>query len=307
MGKKGSDNFPLNSSLSYTLNQFKSRVEIKKISPMPGPHRWLPLETGFPMEMSEKGRTKYLAHFEKLLEHFDLPGSYEIRSGNFFPADCGLASSASSFAALTQAVGLLAEATHGDPIGPAELAHLSRQGSGSSCRSFFGPWALWEGHEVRPLEFPQGELVHRVLVTSAQKKSVSSSEAHKRVETSLLFQGRAERAEKRLAALIEAFKQDHWGKAFELCWAEFKDMHALFETAMPPFSYMNPSAEALLGYLLEFWDKRSDGPLVTMDAGPNIHLLFRKNQQALMQELELDLIGLKSKFGFRVMGGENRE
>jgi diphosphomevalonate decarboxylase len=70
---------------------------------------------------------------------------------------------------------------------------------------------------------------------------------------------------------------------------------------------MNPSAEALLGYLLEFWDKKSDGPLVTMDAGPNIHLLFRKNQQALMQELELDLIRLKSKFGFRVMGGENRE
>ena len=33
--------------------------------------------------------------------------------------------------------------------------------------------------------------------------------------------------------------------------------------------------------LQELWEQEGDGPIVTMDAGPNIHLLYRPEQQEL--------------------------
>ena len=37
---------------------------------------------------------------------------------------------------------------------------------------------------------------------------------------------------------------------------------------------------------------KQDGPLVTMDAGPNIHLLYRLDQQNLAQEFkQRELVG----------------
>lgn len=55
-------------------------------------------------------------------------------------------------------------------------------------------------------------------------------------------------------------------------------MHSLFETSRPPFSYFLPSTIQLLNTLRYHWEQTGDGPLVTMDAGPNIHLLWRPDQ-----------------------------
>lgn len=50
----------------------------------------------------QKGQEKFLKFFALLKKEFKLSGFYQIESTNNFPSDCGLASSASSFAALTQ-------------------------------------------------------------------------------------------------------------------------------------------------------------------------------------------------------------
>ena len=57
-------------------------------------------------------------------------------------------------------------------------------------------------------------------------------------------------------------------------------MHALFETSSPSFGYFEPQTLTLLNMAREYWLQNSDGPLVTMDAGPNVHLLWREDQQA---------------------------
>lgn len=55
-------------------------------------------------------------------------------------------------------------------------------------------------------------------------------------------------------------------------------MHALFETANPSFGYMTSHSLALLNLVRELWSRDGDGPLVTMDAGPNVHLIWRSEQ-----------------------------
>ena len=100
-----------------------------------------------------------------------------------FPADAGLASSASSFCALTLATHKVALDRSALPkkevrtYNPTFLSILSQHGSGSSCRSFFKPWAFWEGERAYKLYLPFSKLTHQFIITDKQKKPVSSSVA----------------------------------------------------------------------------------------------------------------------------------
>jgi diphosphomevalonate decarboxylase len=282
MGKtEASGNRPTNASLSYTLEHLRTFVTLESTE---SADRWEPLPGFAPLQLSATGLTKFLGHFQRLKTLWKLNGHYVIRSANNFPADCGLASSASSFAALTRATFEIARQVHGGmKADAAELSRLSRQGSGSSCRSFFSPWAVWrdEGAEALDLNL---NLHHAVILVASGVKSVSSSEAHRRVATSELFTGRPARAEKRLKALTEDLGKGEWQSAFELCWNEFWDMHALFETSRPPFGYMTEESLAVLNHFRSVWEKSGDGPIVTMDAGPNVHLLLRDDQLSAAEE-----------------------
>jgi diphosphomevalonate decarboxylase len=277
MGKTASEtNLPANASLSYTLEHLRSFVFLEEA----GADEWRPAADLEPLELSAQGQKKFLAHFQRLKEIWRIPGNYLVRSGNDFPAACGLASSASSFAALTIATAELAKRLNcvADVPPAEELSRLSRRGSGSSCRSFFAPWAVWRGEGAEPFQLGL-RLDHAVIVVDDAQKLVSSSEAHKRVTTSLLYQRRTERAEERLELLVVALKRGEWKAAFEICWSEFWDMHALFETSQPAFGYITPGTVLVLNKLREIWRLDGDGPLVTMDAGANVHLLLRPDQR----------------------------
>lgn len=278
MGKTDTvNNRPTNSSLSWTLNNLRTFVRIKQNSDLTS-DQWQPLKRNdlLPIELSEKGRQKFLDFFAKLKTEFKLTGFFEIESANNFPSDCGLASSASSFAALTQVAHQFAGARYL----PKELARISQRGSGSSCRSFFSPWALWHEQGAEEIQMPIKELKHMVILCDETKKSVSSSQAHVQVLTSDLFKGRPERAADRLQKLITALRkpETEWKNIFQICWNEFWDMHTLFHTSAPPFMYLNGAGFTALSEILEMWQKDGDGPIITMDAGSNIHLLFRTNQ-----------------------------
>jgi diphosphomevalonate decarboxylase len=168
------------------------------------------------------------------------------------------------------------------PAERSSLSRLSAKGSGSSARSFFSPWALWDASGAGPAPLKK-ELDHFVVLVEAEKKTVSSSEAHRRVSTSLLIKNRPERAARRLGEFLEVL-ESHWQRAYEIAWAEFWDMHALFETSHPPFGYMKPSSLSVLEIVRRFWEKESAGPLATMDAGANVHLLFRPEDADVREE-----------------------
>ncbi len=286
MGKtEVENNRPLNASLSYTLNNLTSFVEIdfhKEDADLN--IRWEPLNAD--LNLSVAGQERFMRHFENLCRGIGLSGDFTIRSTNDFPSACGLASSASSFAALTKCFGDVARKFKGLELSAEQLSQLSQRGSGSSCRSLFPTWALWETEGAKQIEVPYQNLLYDVVVINTQEKLVLSSEAHLRVSTSLNFVGRAERAQKRLALLLSAFEKRNWTKAFEICWAEFWDMHSLFETSQPAFGYMTPETLTVLNLTRDFWHREGDGPLVTMDAGPNIHFLWRQDQSILRVRLK---------------------
>jgi diphosphomevalonate decarboxylase len=291
MGKTDSvHNLATNSSISYTLPNLLTTVVIEATHKVQA--QWKPLDSQY--TLAEGGIKKFLVHWDRCHQRM-APGfksGVTISSGNNFPSDCGLASSASSFAALTLAAfGLFQQTgTLERDWRREELAQLSREGSGSSVRSFFGPWTYWCEDEVKPIESVWGSLLHSVIVVDATIKKVSSSEAHQRVLSSSLFEGRIQRAEKRSQHLQNYLKrQDSWSAMYELAWSEFWDMHLLFETSSPAFYYMTPTTLLALRYLQDDWERRGDGPLITMDAGPNIHLLYRPEQSDLRQEHKLML------------------
>lgn len=284
MGKSDSKiNRPANSSLSFCLDRLLTFVRIKNNAELTA-DAWAPYvrEDLLPITLSETGTQKFLAHFDFLKKEFKMKGFFNIESANNFPSDCGLASSASSYAALTQVAHDWAQKnsdTAKIAYRPKELAKLSQKGSGSSCRSFFTPWALWHAEGAESMQLPYSSLKHQVLLCDTSIKPVSSSEAHQRVLTSDLFVGRPERAEARLGKLVGALRAQNWKNAFELCWNEFWDMHVLFHTSIPSFMYMNESTMKSLLLLHKNWEEKGDGPLITMDAGSNIHLLFRPDQK----------------------------
>lgn len=294
MGKTDTSlNKPANSSFSYCLENLRTFVRIRKKNKLTvdlAVDEWRAYIRADLKEikLSEKSRTRFLEHFKFLKKEFKIEGYFEIESGNNFPSDCGLASSASSFAALTQVTHdwLIKNSEGMKKAYPAkELAHLSQKGSGSSCRSFFTPWSLWNESGAESIQIPYQKLKHQVLLCDESIKSVSSSEAHVRVLTSDLFKGRTARAEARLSLLIESLRTENWNTAFEICWNEFWDMHTLFHTASPAFMYINGKTMDSLRVLHNNWILEGDGPLITLDAGSNIHLLYRSDQAELYDEV----------------------
>ncbi len=284
MGKVDSQsNIPSNGSLSLTLNNLNTFVEVEDAEGG-GEDTWESLENDslLPIELSDKGKERFLANWKRLKAFFKISGKYKIKSASNFPADCGIASSASSFAALTLAAFEVAQdkGKQNLEITVEELANLSREASGSSCRSLMGPWCEWS-EAIEELSSVYDPIYHYVVIVDSKAKKVSSSEAHNRVTTSQLFKGRKERAEDRLYVVKEKLAKDSeevWEQLYQICWEEFWDMHVLFETSNPAFGYMAPESLWVLNAVRTLWGKLTDGPIVTMDAGANIHFLWRKDQ-----------------------------
>ena len=296
MGKVDSfRNVPTNASLSLTLNDLctfaqlipqDKNFEFESIMPEGVPENLK--DRAHVPDLDVKGSERILNHVtrvieacEKLYPHYDLPYQKleggRLRTANTFPAQTGIASSASSFAAVTLAVAA-ASCTDREKFNAQyalsefkqSLAQISRQGSGSSCRSFEGPYVMWEQEEARRVTAGMPVMTDLVCIVSRGAKKVGSSEAHTRVRTSALWKERVERVTERLGELSHALKEGLIPKVSDLVWAEAWEMHSLFHTAEPPFSYFQPRTMELLQWLDHEAKPR---PIVTLDAGPNVHIL----------------------------------
>lgn len=336
--KENDLNVALNPSLSYTLNHFVSQVEIREIKTESKQDEWLPfannsfyysnnfvcgsfLESGKDVnknlntsdcqkfyyssqdpnltgELSEQNQKKFLDFFSYLKKIFFVPDFYQLSSANNFPLSAGVASSASSFAALTLATYQLAKdcSLKKETINNftlQDLSLISRLGSGSACRSFFSSWAFWKEQTARSYSCPFDFLIHQLIVVSEVSKTVSSRQAHQKVLSSPNFQTRVLRANNRFRELHSSLQSQDWKKCFLVCWDEFEDMHNLFESSVPPFQYKSNLSKNVLKRLQSFWKDKQDGPIVTMDAGANIHLLYRKDQKQIAMEIEYLLSDVK--------------
>lgn len=314
MGKTDAGaNLPENSSLSMTLDALSTWVAFERTPSAKGssggssqilllpelPAGIAGIASGVLRlpHLSAAGRAKVIRHVERvktaaseILPAFGLRAHTEfdlvLRSANTFPEASGIASSASSFAAITLATALACaadtEAFERAWSTQVELkrafARVSRQGSGSSCRSFEGPWVLWEGEGAHAVEATLPELSHFVILISEETKTVSSSEAHLRVKTSPLWSGRPERVERRLEKLRAALSQGDLATIARLSWTEAWEMHSLFHTSEEPFSYWKAGTIDALHWFAPMILTQPIPPIVTLDAGPNIHVIVPRTE-----------------------------
>jgi diphosphomevalonate decarboxylase len=288
MGKEG-ENQAVNGSLSMTLSNFRTDVELEIKE---GEDRWAPLPGSAPLR--EESTARFVTFFQKLKQNSGIKESFWIRSGNNFPSDAGLASSASSFAALTKvAMETFAHLQKRKSPTALEMARVSRTGSGSSCRSFFAPWCRWEGDDIREVPSSLPNLIDLVAVVNVGFKKVSSSNAHQKVRTSALFSGRVARANSRLEKLESAMIEGNLQRVSEISWEELWDMHSLFHTSEPPFFYFAPQTITALRWAEDCWEKRGNGPITTIDAGPNVHFLIPEEEKAFYVSELSKLSGIK--------------
>ena len=266
---KSDGNVPCNASLSYTLHDYWTEVSLEENADRD--------EFANAAEFSKQAADRFLAHLAYIKKLFGYSGFFTITSRNSFPHSAGIASSASSFAALTKC----AVEAIGAKISVEEMSEISRHGSGSSCRSFFSPWCVWDENGARQADMNTQNLRHELILVDSTQKAVSSSGAHKAVKTSLLFERRPQRAIQRMTHLVAALNGNRWEEAYHICWEEFTDMHALFATSRPHFYYIQPKTLEWLIAIDRFWNEHKDGPIVTIDAGANIHLLWREDQKQL--------------------------
>ncbi len=308
MGKgDASLNLPANRSISLTLTESCTVVELTKCAAPSGSvfkHlEWIPeLPRNLPALSHSRtfrvpdlgaGDLQRINHFlekaspqiQSLFSAEKNAGSFfQMRTANSFPSNAGVASSASSFAALTFAAaqGMFSGKREGfrqlweaQPHLKAGLSKISRQGSGSSCRSWYGPWVSWEGEAATPLHAPHskmGELSHFLILVSSQAKRVPSSQAHLRALSSPLWKERSDRANQRASQMQRAIEGGEFEAIAELAWREAWEMHSLFHTAQPPFSYWETGTlEALLKFQRLF-EQNEFKVIVTLDAGANVHV-----------------------------------
>jgi len=317
MGKKDSQrNVPENASVSLTLRSLCSLAELNQDSSQGNGVKWVPeapalgpndffrsRELIVP-KMGDAGIARVLRHVERVrkalpeilgrwgMSPASETGQWILKCANTFPASSGIASSASSFAAISLAVAsagvkdlaTFEKAWENEVELRRALAGISRMGSGSSCRSFEGPWVYWEAEsafEVSQVQLP--EVAHFVVLVKSQPKKVSSSEAHLQVRSSPLWEGRVQRAEARMKSVLEGLQSNDWVLLSRTVWSEFWEMHSLFHTCSEPFSYWESGTIDALAWFAP-WIKSENPPIVTMDAGPNIHIIVEKSQRDLWRE-----------------------
>lgn len=206
--------------------------------------------------------------------------SVQLESRNTFPHSAGIASSASAFSALTYGFFQFYFQNEKEFLhflntheGKVFLSRYSRMGSGSSARSFEGPFVSWENDKAFLIPSKLPALKNCLLITGTSPKKISSSEAHRRCKTSPLWDERVKSIPHKHHSMKKFIENGDFYNVSKMAYEEFLEMHELFHTCSEPFTYFNEMTLKLLDQLKKDQSYLMKTGIYTMDAGPNIHCL----------------------------------
>lgn len=220
--------------------------------------------------------------------------SLKLETHNTFPHSAGIASSASAFSALALCLCSLDTELNGIMLDENEFrskaSFVARLGSGSACRSVFPGLSLWGLTKALPgstdmLAVPVNE-VHPVFTTlrdtivivNNKEKTVSSSEGHKRMIGHPFAEARIKQAGKNTADLLQALKTGDIQTFIRIVENEALTLHALMMTSDRGFMLMHPETIRIINLIQEIRRNTGLDICFTLDAGPNVHVIFFENQ-----------------------------
>jgi len=281
-GKRNDElNLPVTSSLSVSLGDIGTTTEIAFNS------------AGDNIRLNDNIVSQNTEFYRRLTDYLDLFRTREdvyfsVETKNDVPTAAGLASSASGFAALISALDQL----YAWELGGKDLSVLARLGSGSACRSVYSGFVEWiagtedngmDSHAVAiPYQWP--ELRVGILTICAMAKKTLSREAMDRtVRTSALYKSWPDKAKQDMRILKTAIKEKNLELLGNTAESNALSMHATMLGCEPPILYWEG---ATVETIHKVWALRRDGIYIyfTIDAGPNIKLLFLESEIAVAIE-----------------------
>ena len=291
---------PANPSLSFNLTHCVTRMAVEyELSP----DQDFSLDFLFhqhPDPVFTERLTRYLQQVSQYLP-FLRNMRLIVRSWNTFPHAAGIASSASSFAALALVLCSIEQAVatnlpHTDDF-YRKASFLARLGSGSAARSVYGGTALW-GHTAEfegssdEAALSVSDFVHAVfrdyrdsiLVVHAGQKEVSSSAGHLLMDKHPFARARALQAGYNLSLLLKVLHRGDQDEFTQIIEQEALTLHALMLSSSPGIVLIRPNTLEIISKVRIFRKETGIPVGFTLDAGANVHVLYAAASQAIVQE-----------------------
>lgn len=280
-GKHGTQ-LPNNPSISFTLSNCFTETKITYSE-----NESMSLEFYFEGKENPAFKAKIEKYLNENRRCFSFLNNLDLKieSYNSFPHSSGIASSASSMSALIMC---LLEIKYKDAkIDLREASYLSRLASGSAARSVYPTMTLWGKTPSLPdssdeYAIPIGEMINPVfktyhdsiLIVSSKEKSVSSRAGHSLMDNHPMAESRYATARKNTEDLLTILKQGDLEGFIRITESEANQLHDLMSTSTPSYTLKEPNTIRIIDEILNFRKDTGLPVCYTLDAGPNVHLLY---------------------------------
>ncbi|MDF1694207.1 MAG: diphosphomevalonate decarboxylase [Saprospiraceae bacterium] len=279
---------PRNASFSFTLSNAHTDTYITYSKQ---PNGKVSLDFMFEGKENQAFADKITKFLHSISEYIPIVKDFhfKIESSNSFPHSSGIASSASSMGALALCICSIEAELFGishDEELRQKASYLARLGSGSASRSLMPYFSTWGEHPKingsSNLYATRTEGLHSIfqtfhddiLIVSAKEKSVSSTAGHALMENNVYAPARYAQANQRVEDLLEIMKTDNVDAFGKIAEDEAMTLHALMMCSDPSYILIEPGTLQMIKEIRSFRDRTKLPIYFTLDAGPNIHLLY---------------------------------
>lgn len=294
---------PANPNLSFSLEKSYTKTCVSYSFKKDAGYHY---DFSFHGKKMESFRPKLNIFFSRIREFFPFIDFLDMKidSENTFPHSAGIASSASAMSALSLCLTNIYQEISGDEDDFFQKASfISRLGSGSACRSVYGGFSVWGENSIlnaandeyavpfhlKPDSYFMG-LCDSILIVDEGQKSMSSSQGHGQMEDHPFAGARFRQAEKNLNQLIYALNTENIELFASVIENDALSMHALMMSSSPPNLLLKAGSLSIIKKVRQFRAETGIFVCFTIDAGPNIHLIYHKNDTtAVMKFIEMEL------------------
>lgn len=297
-GKHGMQ-LPKNTSISFTLDACYtlSTLEFHKKKGDKAN-----FEIYFDGKKKDDFKSKISTFFERIKKYVPFISHYDliIKSKNSFPHSSGIASSASSMAALALCIMSIEKALNPDMLEEffyQKASFLARLGSGSAARSIKGSLVVWGEHPDVPgssdlfgIEFPYKvhetfkDFQDTILLVDKGEKQVSSTVGHDLMHDHPFAEQRFSQASENIQKLSEILRNGDLKAFIELVESEALTLHAMMMTSNPYFILMKPNTLSIINKIWGFRKETAANICFTLDAGANVHVLYPEREKELVTD-----------------------
>lgn len=288
-GKHGNQ-LPMNPSVSFTLKKSFTETTLKYKPSINGRLKFYFFLDG---KHKPQFETKLSNFFNKIIDIFPFLNQVqlEIYSKNTFPHSSGIASSASGMSALALCLCSLEQRLFKVELVDSEFfkkaSYVSRIGSGSAARSVYGGLVSWGMNKViaSSSDYFATDLTAQInpvftnfqdsiILISSDEKKVSSTIGHGLMNNHPFADSRFLQAKNNYNSIVSVLKSGDLDRFIGIVENEAMSLHAMMMTSNPGYFLFEPNTLHAIKRIISFRERSKLPICFTLDAGPNIHLLY---------------------------------